>query len=199
MHPDPRYRTDDRALCESLIDEIGFGMVFAATPDGPRVAHTPLLSTGDGAIQFHLARGNALARHLAGKTALIVINGPDAYVSPRWYANRDTVPTWDYVALELEGRVRRMDDDGLEAFLHAAIEKHEGRLAGTPWLAQESSDKVWSGLFRGIVGFEMEVLAWRPTLKLSQNKPAEDRERIALGLEQAGSAALAHLVRSLSA
>jgi transcriptional regulator len=199
MHPDPRYRTDDRALCESLIDEIGFGMVFAATPDGPRVAHTPLLSTGDGAIQFHLARGNALARHLAGETALIVINGPDAYVSPRWYANRDTVPTWDYVALELEGRVRRMDDDGLEAFLHAAIEKHEGRLAGTPWLAQESSDKVWSGLFRGIVGFEMEVLAWRPTLKLSQNKPAEDRERIALGLEQAGSAALAHLVRSLSA
>lgn len=199
MHPDPRYRTDDRALCESLIDEIGFGMVFAATPDGPRVAHTPLLSTGDGAIQFHLARGNALARHLAGETALIVVNGPDAYVSPRWYANRDTVPTWDYVALELEGRVRRMDDDGLEAFLHAAIEKHEGRLAGTPWLAQESSDKVWSGLFRGIVGFEMEVLAWRPTLKLSQNKPAEDRERIALGLEQAGSAALAHLVRSLSA
>jgi transcriptional regulator len=199
MHPDPRYRTDDRALCESLIDEIGFGMVFAPTPDGPRVAHTPLLSTGDGAIQFHLARGNALARHLAGETALIVINGPDAYVSPRWYANRDTVPTWDYVALELEGRVRRMDDDGLEAFLHAAIEKHEGRLAGTPWLAQESSDKVWSGLFRGIVGFEMEVLAWRPTLKLSQNKPAEDRERIALGLEQAGSAALAHLVRSLSA
>ena len=199
MHPDPRYRTDDRALCESLIDDIGFGMVFAATPDGPRVAHTPLLSTGDGAIQFHLARGNALARHLAGETALIVVNGPDAYVSPRWYANRDTVPTWDYVALELEGRVRRMDDDGLEAFLHAAIEKHEGRLAGTPWLAQESSDKVWSGLFRGIVGFEMEVLAWRPTLKLSQNKPAEDRERIALGLEQAGSAALAHLVRSLSA
>lgn len=199
MHPDPRYRTDDRALCESLIDEIGFGMVFAPTPDGPRVAHTPLLSTGDGAIQFHLARGNALARHLAGETALIVVNGPDAYVSPRWYANRDTVPTWDYVALELEGRVRRMDDDGLEAFLHAAIEKHEGRLAGTPWLAQESSDKVWSGLFRGIVGFEMEVLAWRPTLKLSQNKPAEDRERIALGLEQAGSAALAHLVRSLSA
>jgi transcriptional regulator len=199
MHPDPRYRTDDRALCESLIDEIGFGMVFAATSDGPRVAHTPLLSTGDGAVQFHLARGNALTRYLEGETALIVINGPDAYVSPRWYANRDTVPTWDYVALELEGRVRRMGAEELEAFLHAAIEKHETRLAGTPWLAEESSDKVWSGLFRGIVGFEMEVLAWRPTIKLSQNKPVEDRVRIATGLEQAGSPALAHLVRSFAA
>jgi transcriptional regulator len=199
MHPNPLYRTDDRALCESLIDEIGFGMVFAQTPDGPRVAHTPLLATGDGAVQFHLARGNALTRHLDGMAALIVVNGPDAYVSPRWYNNRDTVPTWDYIALELEGRVRRMDDEGLEAFLHAAILKHEGRLGGEPWLAEESSEKVWSGLFRGITGFELEVQAWRPTLKLSQNKPAEERARIAEGLEQTGHAALAHLIRSLTA
>jgi transcriptional regulator len=199
MHPNPLYRTDDRALMESLLEEIGFGMVFAQTPDGPRVAHTPLISTGDGAVQFHLARGNALARHLQGSEALIVVNGPDAYVSPRWYANRDTVPTWDYIALEIEGRVRKMADEGLEAFLHAAIEKHEGRLEGEPWRAEESSEKVWSGLFRGIVGFEMEVLAWRPTLKLSQNKSSEERARIAEGLEAAGHAALAHLVRSLAA
>jgi transcriptional regulator len=200
MHPNPLYRTDDRALCESLIDEIGFGMVFAQTPDGPRVAHTPLISTSDGAVQFHLARGNALTRHLAaGADALIVVNGPDAYVSPRWYTNRDTVPTWDYIALELEGRVRRMADEGLEAFLHAAIEKHEGRLEGAPWRAEESSDKVWSGLFRGIVGFELEVLGWRPTLKLSQNKTAEERSRIADGLDAAGHAALAHLVREIAA
>lgn len=198
MHPDPLYRSDDRALCESLIDQIGFGMVFAQTPDGPRVAHTPLIATGDGAVQFHLSRGNALTRHLEGGTALIVVNGPDAYVSPRWYDNRDTVPTWDYVALELEGRVRRMADEGLEAFLHAAIAKHEARLAGAPWRAEESSEKVWAGLFRGITGFEMEVLAWRPTFKLSQNKPAATRERIADGLEAAGSAALAHLIRGLA-
>ncbi len=196
MHPDPLYRTDDRALCESLIDEIGFGMVFAQTPDGPRVAHTPLLTTSGGAVQFHLARGNALTRHLDGTTALVVVNGPDAYVSPRWYDNRDTVPTWDYVALELEGRVRRMDDAGLEAFLHAAIARHEGRLEGAPWQAEESSDRVWSGLFRGIAGFELEVHAWRPTLKLSQNKTPAERARIALGLETAGHGALAHLVRS---
>lgn len=197
MHPNPLFRSDDRTLLESLIAEIGFGMVFAQTPDGPRVAHTPLLSTADGAVQFHLARGNALTRHLDGATALIVINGPDAYVSPRWYDNRDTVPTWDYVALELEGRVRKMADEGLEAFLHAAIAKHEGRLDGEPWRAEESSEKVWSGLFRGITGFEMEVLAWRPTLKLSQNKSADERARIADGLEAAGHAALAHLVREL--
>lgn len=199
MHPNPLFRTEDRALMESLIDEIGFGMVFGQTPDGPRVAHTPLLSTGDGAVQFHLARGNALTRHLDGATALVVINGPDAYVSPRWYDNRDTVPTWDYIALEVEGRVRKMADEGLEAFLHAVIAKHEGRLGGEQWLAGESSEKVWSGLFRGITGFELEVLAWRPTLKLSQKKSPEERAAIAEGLEQAGHGALARLIRSLTA
>lgn len=48
MHPDPLDRTDNRALCESLIDAIGLGMVLARTPEGPRVAHTPLLSAGEG-------------------------------------------------------------------------------------------------------------------------------------------------------
>jgi transcriptional regulator len=204
MHPNSLYRMDDRIACESLIEAVGFGMVFAATPDGPRVAHTPLLlgQTGPDSplkVQFHLARNNALARHLDGATALIVVNGPDAYVSPRWYDDRNTVPTWDYVALELEGRVRRMDDAGLEAFLHAAIETHESKLGGEPWLASESSDKMWAGLFRGIVGFELEVLASRPTFKLSQNKPPQTRARIADGLEAAGATALAQLVRDVQA
>ena len=198
MHPNPLFRTDDRALLETLIDEIGFGMVFLTTPDGPRVAHTPLLSTGDGAVQFHLARGNALTRHLDGATALVTINGPDGYVSPRWYANRDTVPTWDYVTLELEGRVRRMAEEGLEAFLYALIEKHEARTDGEPWRADEASTDMWAKLLRGIAGFELEVLAWRPTIKLSQKKSREERATIAAGLEASGSSALAQLMRTLA-
>jgi len=198
MHPNPLYRSDDSATDAALVDQIGFGMVFAATPDGPRVAHTPLLMTEGGAVQFHLARSNALARHLDGATALIVVNGPDAYVSPRWYDDRNTVPTWDYIALELEGPVRRMDDDGLEAFLHAAITKHETRLGGEPWRAEESSETMWAGLFRGIVGFELTIAARRPTYKLSQNKSPETRARIADGLTEAGSSALAEWVRSVA-
>ncbi len=198
MHPNPLYRSDDSAADAALVGQIGFGMVFAATPDGPRVAHTPLLMTEGGAVQFHLARSNALARHLDGATALIVVNGPDAYVSPRWYDDRNTVPTWDYVALELEGPVRRIDDDGLEAFLHAAIAKHETQLGGEPWRAEESSETMWAGLFRGIVGFELTVAARRPTYKLSQNKSPETRARIADGLAEAGAPALAEWVRSVA-
>lgn len=198
MHPNPLFRSEDRALLDALIDEIAVGTVFLTTPDGPRAALVPLLSTGDGAVQFHLARGNSLTRHLDGATALIAINGPDGYISPRWYADRDTVPTWDYVALELEGRVRRMADEGLEAFLHALIEKHEARTPGEPWRADEASEERWAKLFKGIVGFELEVLAWRPTIKLSQKKSPGERATIAAGLEAAGSPALAQLMRTIA-
>ncbi|HWK41854.1 MAG TPA: FMN-binding negative transcriptional regulator [Croceibacterium sp.] len=200
MHPNPAFRTDDRALLESLIEEIGFGMVFAATPNGPRVAHTPLVSTGDGAVQFHLARGNALTRHLAGANALAVVNGPDAYVSPRWYGEAGQVPTWNYVALELEGPVRRMEEPGLAALLEAIGAREEARIAeGTPWQPDQVPPDYWDKLMRGIVGFELEVRAWRPTFKLSQNKPAEDRMRVADALEAQGSPAVAALMRRFAA
>ena len=200
MHPNPAFRNEDRRLAEALIEEVGFGMVFLATPDGPRVCHTPILSTGDGAIQFHVARGNALARYLHGSTALAVINGPDGYVSPRWYGDGGgQVPTWNYVALELEGRVRRMDQDGLNALLEDLSTVHEGRLdEGEPWTMDKLDDARRRQLMAAIVGFEMEILAWRPTFKLSQNKPAQERARVADGLEASGHPAIAQLMRTLA-
>ena len=199
MHPNSAFRSDDRDLFETLIDEVGFGMVFAATPDGPRVAHTPLLSSGDGAVQFHLARGNALTKHLDGTTALALVNGPDGYVSARWYDDPTQVPTWNYIALELEGRVRRMDDEGLLALLEGLSNRHESRIEqGTLWTMDKLPQAKLDGFLKAIVGFEMEVLAWRPTLKLSQNKPAEERARVIAGLEASGSAAIAQLMRTLA-
>ena len=196
MHPNPLFRSDDRELQEALIDRIGFGMVVCATPDGLRAAHTPVMTAGRGTVQFHLARGNALTPHLDGATALLTINGPDGYVSPRWYDDRDTVPTWDYVALEIDGRVRKSDEHAVETMLHAIIERHESRVEGERWYAKESSEKTWNMLRKGIVGFELEIEAMRPTFKLSQKRSSQERERIALGLELSGRSDLAGFMRA---
>ena len=198
MHPASSFRNPDRALLETMIEEIGFGMVFAQTPDGPRVAHVPLLWTTDGALQFHLARGNALTRHLDGMTVLAVVNGPDGYVSPRWYADPEQVPTWNYVALELEGRVRRLDAEGLLGQITALSDKHEARIAaGQPWTMDKLPEAKSRAMQSAIVGFELEVTAWRETLKLSQNKSADERDRVAAGLESEGAAGIAALMRNL--
>lgn len=197
MHPNPAFRHDDRALHTHLIGEVGFGMVFLTTPDGPRVAHTPLILRANGRIGFHLARGNALTRHLDDANALIVVNGPDGYVSPRWYADAGQVPTWNYVTLECEGTVRRLDRDGLIDVLAALSAQNEARLEGPAWTMDKVPPAALSRLLDAIVGFEMDIAAWRPTFKLSQNKPAGERARVADGLDQAGSTALAALMRAL--
>ena len=199
MHPNPAYRNGDRALHETLIEEIGIGMIFAETPDGPRVAHTPLLSTGDGAVQFHLARGNALTKHLAGANGLILLNGPDGYASARWHEDRNTVPTWNFVALELEGSIRRMEPEGTLAMVEAVSNRHEARTkGGTPWTMDDLAADKQQRLLSAIVGFEMEVRAWRDTLKLSQDNSDADREAIAAGLEANGSVAIAQLMRTFA-
>ena len=198
MHPNPAFRSDDRALHHTLIDEIGFAMIFAQTPDGPRVAHTPVVRTGDGTLRFHLALGNALTRHLTGANAPALVNGPDSYISPRWYVSPDQVPTWNYVALELEGPVRRLDEDELVALLDDLSARQEARLEGEPWTRAKMDDALFHKMLRAITGFELAIKAWRPTIKLGQHKPPEDRASVADALDARGSTALAALTRKLA-
>src|SRR3546814_10904460 len=105
MHPKPAFRPGQDGVSALLVREVGLAAVFAGTPDGPRVAHAPVVLSGDGTtLQFHLARGNGLTRHLAGRTALAVVQGPDAYVSANWYeAQAKAVPTWTYFGVEMGG------------------------------------------------------------------------------------------------
>ena len=195
MHPNPVFRIDDRAKLRAFVERIGFGKIFAMTPDGPRVAHTPLVWAGEERLQFHLSDRNALCNQIAGTAALAVVDGPHGYVSPRWYAVRDTVPTWDYATLELEGEVRTLADDELEAFLHRLIEREETRLGDDRWHAAEASEKLWESQFRAITGFELAITDWRATCKLSQKKSAKERGVIARGHEGAGNTALAAAMR----
>ncbi len=203
MHPNYNFRWPDkngsaRAAMEAMIAQIGFGMIFATTPDGPRVAHVPIFYTGDGAIQFHLANGNALTKHLDGMNALCVINGPDSYISPDWYGSENQVPTWNYMALELEGPVRTMNHEGLMAHLDDLSRVNEEKLADKkPWTMDKIDQALLGKMTKAITGFEMEVKAWRDTLKLNQNKNDQERENAATALEENGHLAMAHLIRNI--
>lgn len=199
MHPNSAFRPRQDDLAELLVREIGFAAIFAGTPDGPRVAHAPVMLSDDRTtLQFHLARGNALTRHLAGANALAVVQGPDAYISASWYADADQVPTWNYVAIEMEGVARKLDDTELVAQIDTLSAQHEARVgANPPWTRDKMNPALFSKMTGAIVGFEMRISAWRPTIKLSQNKSAEERGRVVEGVEATGHGALAQLMRHL--
>ena len=196
MHPNPAFRAKSREANEALIAEVGFGMIFAQTPSGPRVAHTPLVSTGTGAIRFHLANANPLTPHLVGAEVLAVVNGVDGYISPRWYPDMGEVPTWNYEATELSGTAQPLSYGDLEGLLAHIAAQHEARLpGGRQWRAEDVPQDKWDKLIGAISGFELTVTEWRHTSKLSQNKPEATRLNVAMGLEASGNLALARAMR----
>lgn len=196
MHPNTIFRWNDPVAVRDFVKDISFANIFASTPDGPRAAQAPLVWAGAERLWFHVARGNALARHLDGMTALAVVSGPDAYISPDWYGIDDQVPTWNYISVEIEGRCRKLDTDGLVAVLDALSAEHEARLSPkTPWTRRKMSPGKFESMLKAIVGFEMEVLGIRATAKLGQNKDVRTRHAAADALEATGSQAVAALMK----
>jgi transcriptional regulator len=108
----------------------------------------------------------------------------------------DQVPTWNYVAVECEGPVRRLDHDELIELLTDLSTRNEARIEGVPWTMDKVSDKAMAGLTGAIVGFEMTVAEQRATFKLSQNKPADQHERVIAGLQASGQHAIAAMMRA---
>ena len=199
MHPNSSFRWEERSSLIAFAREIGFGTIFAATPDGPRVAHVPFVFLDEDRIGFHLARGNGLTKHLASMEALFVVNGPDAYISPDWYElDHNQVPTWNYLALEMQGQVAKLDQAGLIAQAEAVTAQQEARLSPKPeWTRDKMDAAVFGKMLGAITGFEMRITAWRSTAKLGQNKPAEARENVAKALDERGQKSVAHLMRTL--
>ena len=199
MHPNAAFRWEDRDAMRALAKDIGFGMLFLNTPDGPHVAHLPFVFLDDDRIGFHMARNNAIARYLDGAEALFVINGPDGYISPDYYGIPDQVPTWNYVAIELVGSVRKMDEAALIAQSDVLSHHQELKLAPKPvWTRAKMAEGMFEKMLRGIYGFEMHITTWRSTLKLGQNKADAVRIAAADGAEEAGNVAIADAMRNLT-
>jgi len=197
MHPNTAFRWEDRDAMRALVAELGFGALFCATPDGPRVAQVPVVWLDDATLGLHLARGNGIVRHLDGATALFVAQGPDGYVSPDWYGlDNNQVPTWNYVAVELEGTMRRMEHDALVAQVDQLTAQQESRLDKAPWTRAKMDPATFDKMTSAIIGFRLEIAAWRGTLKLGQNKPEAARLAAADGVEASGRRGIAHWMRN---
>lgn len=191
MHPNPAFCADGPAALLAEATRIGFAHLFAATLAGPMVAHVPL--TGAGAnLRLHLARANRLAPHLDGARVLASVAGAQGYVSPSWYPDgTDAVPTWNYVAIEIEGVAHRLPEAALIAQLDALAAAHEPRVTDRPWTRDKLADAPFRAMLGAIEGYEIAVTAVRGTAKLSQNKGTATREGVIAGLLASGNAALA--------
>ena len=198
MHPNKAFRFNSDAAMLDWAFARGFAHILAATAEGPMAAHAPIVPAGDTAARFHVARGNRLTPLLDGARVVLSVAGPDGYITPNWYADpAQQVPTWNYVAVEIEGTVRAIDEQGLIEQLDTLAAIHEPRvIPENPWTRAKMDDARFRAMLRAIIGFEVTIEAIRGTSKLGQNKADTDRLGAVEGLARSGNTALAELMRT---
>lgn len=195
MHPNAAFRFKPGDPPLAFVAAHGFAHLFGMTPDGPRVAHVPLLVTLAGTIRFHLANSNALAPHLDGEPVLASIGGPGSYISPNWYADpAANVPTWNYRTVEIEGIVTRLGWDELGDLLDLAAATFEPRV-GENWTMDKMAAARRDAMMRAITAFEISPDTIRTTDKASQNRTEADARGVVAALERIGDADGAAAVR----
>jgi transcriptional regulator len=164
--------------------------------------HLPLFLDGDRLVG-HVARANDDVWRAAPCEALVVMAGPEAYVSPNWYPSKAehgrAVPTWNYVTLHVRGQLTTFDDrarlEGLVARLSA---QHEAREA-KPWTLDEAPRDYIERLLGAIVGVELAITHIDGKRKLGQDKPEADRNGVAEALMRSADARDVALARAMHA
>ena len=133
--------------------------------------------------------------------AMVVFQGPQAYVSPGWYATKaetgKVVPTWNYVLVQARGMLKVMDDAAwVRRLVGELTERHESSHA-RPWRVEDAPADYIDTMLRAIVGIEIELGSLVGKWKVSQNRPAADRDGTAFGLDAQGGEAARQMARQV--
>lgn len=174
MHPNPVFRAEDQALSVEFARARAFGVLALSTADVPLISHVPFLLSEDGTVaELHLVRSNPIVRALSTpRAAKIAVAGPDGYVSPDWYGIEDQVPTWNYVAVHLSGKLELRPHGALRDLLDRQSAFYEQRLLPKPpWTTDKMTPEALDRMMRMIVPCRMRVDDIQGTWKLNQNKP----------------------------
>jgi transcriptional regulator len=200
----PAHFNEDRVhVLHELIRSSGLATLVSMTADGLIASHAPLMLDPDpapyGTLIGHLAKANPHARAAdAGVQTLVIIQGPDGYITPSYYAAKrehgKVVPTWNYTAVHAYGTLEVFDDPGrLLGVVTRLTERNEIPRA-QPWAVSDAPDDFVQGMLRGIVGIALPIVRLEGKVKMSQNRPAADIAGVVEGLHADGRDGLAAAV-----
>ena len=202
MYQPPHFREDDLAAQHALIRAHPLGLLITAGPGGLIANALPFHLVAErgakGTLQVHMARANAQWREIGtGLPALVVFQGPGAYITPSWYETKRL--TGKVAVVQVRGRARVIHHvDWLRRQIGALTGEHEA-VRDQAWHVGDAPDAYISALIKGIVGVEIEILEIDGKWKVSQNRPAADVVRVAEALGDAsephGNADMGNLVR----
>jgi len=205
MYIPAHFEQPDIGIMHELIRAYPLATVVTLSSAGLNANHIPLHLTDDsstfGVLAGHVARANPICREEGD--VLAVFQGPDAYISPSWYATKQetgkVVPTWNYAAVHAYGNLQIIDDAAwLRGQLEALTSDHEAAFA-KPWKVEDAPADFTDKLLEAIVGIEITINRLEGKWKVSQNQPPRNRVGVVQGLRENGQTAMAELVEKIGA
>ena len=189
MYTPKYYAVEDRSKLLRFMQNNNFGILFSHTGFEPMASHLPLMideSGGEqGLILGHMAKANRHWRYADGQQVMVVFHGPHTYVSPTWYQEEETVPTWNYVAVHATGVFKATEDrSDLEDSVGRLTQQHEASQP-KPW-EPDFSTAYSDQMLKRIVAFQIEITSLQGKWKLNQNHPDHRRQRVAEKLKTLG-------------
>jgi transcriptional regulator len=194
MYQPPAFVEDRLPVLQELIRAHPLATLITAGPGGLIANFVPfiLADGGDkGTLRGHIAKANDQVEALrAGAETLVIFHGPEAYITPSWYASKKqhgrVVPTWNYVVVQARGTPRVIDDPAwLRAQIGALTTSQENRRA-QPWSVADAPEAFIAGQIKAIIGVEIPIAGIEGKWKVSQNRPVADRQGVVTGLRDEG-------------
>jgi transcriptional regulator len=177
MYQPSQFKAKDSAHAARIMREYPFASLISCDDEGlPFISHIPLhlIAVGEDPTQWrllgHVARPNPHWKYLAARPqAVVTFIGPQAYMSPKVYADLARVPTWSYLAVHAVVKAHLLDGaEAKDALLKQLIADHEPPYA-QQWkdLGQEFQHKM----LMGITAFELSVEQLECKIKINQHRP----------------------------
>ena len=164
-----------------FMESHSFATLISQNETGMVASHLPVLvewsNEAPSALLGHMARANSQWRTAEGREVLVIFQGPHAYISPRWYAEPQTVPTWNYVAVHAYGTFRLLEESETRELLSRQVAQFEADRE-SPWSIEENDPAHLAKLIPQIAGFRIEIDRLEGKWKLNQNHSTERRRRV---------------------
>jgi transcriptional regulator len=183
MYIPKHFKMDHDEVMYDFIEKNSFATLFSHHNGEPYATHLPiLLNKEEGYLYGHFARPNEQWKDIANQKVLVIFQGPHCYISPSWYETNQAVPTWNYVAIHVYGKLEIVEEEK-EVFdsLVDMVNKYEK--PDSSYHLENVDENFIKGMSKGIVGFKIQINKIEGKAKLSQNHPTERQELIIKQLE----------------
>jgi transcriptional regulator len=209
MYIPPHFEQPNIEVMHELIRTRPLATLVILGSNGINANHIPLHFSVTpepfGVLRGHVARSNPIWTDLESDSeALAIFHGPDAYISPSWYATKQeagkVVPTWNYTVVHAYGSLRIIDDASWVRAQLEALTNHNEAVFPEPWAVSDAPEDFTEKLIEVVIGIEMVITRLSGKWKVSQNQPPQNQSSVIQGLNASGqneAVTMAELVKAV--